>query len=190
MNRKEIEDRFKITYVESLEFSAEGILEKIKRRSEKKLKWKKYAQMNLWASILFKKPLLEQKEVKHLIKKVNPLVGYGVFAETAIPELSYVGEYTGVVRKRRWREDSSNDYVFGYVIGPQGTPWVIDAKDKGNFTRFINHSYEPNVTSRWIIANGIGHVILFANRLILPGEQLTYDYGPTYWRKRSFPQSL
>ncbi len=188
--KQEIEDCFKITYIESLEFSSNDIFEKIKRKSERKLRSNKYRGMNFWTSCLFEEPLLKQKEVPYLIKKVNPLVGYGVFAEKMISELTYIGEYTGVVRKRRFWKDSSNDYVFGYVIGPHDTKWVIDAKEKGNFTRFINHSYQPNLTSRWIIVDGIAHIIFFANRLIMPGEQLTYDYGPYYWRKRSFPQSF
>ncbi len=188
--KEEIENHFEITYIESLEFSKQDILKKIKRRSYWKLKWKKYKAMNHWASLLFEESLVKMKGIPYVIKKVNPLVGYGVFATTTILEFAFVGEYTGVVRKRRFWKDSLNDYVFGYVIGPEDTPWVVDAREKGNFTRFINHSYEPNVTSKWIIVDGVAHIILFANRLIRPGEQLTYDYGPKYWRKRSFPQSF
>ncbi len=189
-SRQEIESQLKIIYIEDLEFSKESILDKIKRRSIRKLKWKKYKMMNLWASHLFEEPLLKKKEAPYFIKKVNPLVGYGVFASKHIPEFAFIGEYTGVVRKRRFWEDSSNDYVFGYVIGPQDTPWVVDAREKGNFTRFINHSYDPNITSKWIIVDDVAHIILFANRLICKGEQLTYDYGLKYWQKRSYPQSF
>ena len=188
--KEEIEKQFNIAYIESLEFSKERIFQRIKKKCVRKLLWKKHRIVNGWASHLFEKSLKEKREVAYLIKKVNPLVGYGVFTEKLIPELSLIGEYTGVVRRRRFWKDSSNDYVFGYVIGPHDTPWVIDAREKGNFTRFINHSYEPNLTSKWMIADGICHIIFFANRLILPGEQLTYDYGPYYWRKRSFPQSF
>jgi SET domain-containing protein len=67
---------------------------------------------------------------------------------------------------------------------------VIDAEEKGNFTRFINHSDEPNLTSRWIVVDGIYHVILFANQLIPKGTQLTYDYGPNYWSQRPGPLCL
>lgn len=190
VNRQEIENQFGITYIESLEFFSEKIFQKIKRLSERKLRWKKHAQVNRWAALLFEEPLVKKKEISYVIKKVNPLVGHGVFATKAIGELSYVGEYAGIVRKRRRWKDSSNEYVFSYVIGPHDTVWVIDAKERGNFTRFINHSYEPNLTSKWIIVNNIAHVVFFANRLILPGEQLTYDYGPYYWRKRSYPEAL
>lgn len=187
---KEVEAQFKITYIKSLKFSKRSIFDKIQKRALRKLRWKKYKERNLWTSCLFKESFLGQKEIPFVIKEVNPLVGYGVFAKETIRELSFVGEYVGLVRRRRFFKDSSNDYVFGYFIGPQDTPWVIDAKEMGNFTRFINHSYEPNLTSRWIIVDGVGHIILFANQLIRPGEQLTYDYGPYYWRKRSFPQEF
>lgn len=190
MTREEVEQTFQITYLEELEFSSPEILAKIEKRCEKKLKNKNHAQFNHWTNSLFHSSILQKKEAPFVIRKVNPLVGYGVFAKERIPYLSYVGEYTGVVRKRRRRKDETNDYVFGYVIGPDDTPWVIDAREKGNFTRFINHSDTPNLTSRWIIVEGRAHIILFANSLIEKGEQLTYDYGPYYWRRRSQPQIL
>ena len=171
-------------------FDAVISLNTIHRRCNNKLWWKKYNRMNRWACSLFEKELRQCKQAQIEIKQVNPLVGMGVFATKPISELTFIGEYTGVVQKRHKRKDSLNDYVFGYVIGPHDTPWVIDARKKGNFTRFINHSDEPNLTSRWIISEGVGHVIFFANRKINTGEQLTYDYGPYYWRKRSYPQAL
>ncbi len=190
-NPKEIEAVFKVTYIDELIFSKASILEKIRKRTKRKLWWKKYRTMNHWASHLFEEALLLKKEVPYVIKRVNPLVGYGVFAKEIIRELTFIGEYTGVVRRRKlFRGESSNDYVFGYVIGPHDTPWVVDAREKGNFTRFINHSDDPNLTSKWIITDGVAHIILYANRLIMPNEQLTYDYGPYYWRNRSLPQSL
>lgn len=190
MVNEKICKKFGIEYLPILEFSKSVPVEKIHRRCKRKLWWKKYKRMNRWACSLFEKELKQCREIPIEIKSVNPLVGVGVFALDSVAELTYIGEYTGVVQKRkRWKE-SLNDYVFGYVIGPQETSWVIDAREKGNFTRFINHSYEPNITSRWIISEGVAHVIFFANRKIDRGEQLTYDYGPLYWRKRSYPQSL
>jgi uncharacterized protein len=187
---REVEERFNLTYLSTLEFSDPLILEKVKRRCARKLRWNKHARANRWACSLFESRLHLGGSPAIEIRKVNPIVGYGVFATKIISSLSFIGEYAGVIRKRHRKTDSRNDFVFGYVIGPHDTPWVIDAKEKGNFTRFINHSYEPNLTSRWIISKGIAHIILFANKRIAAGEQLTYDYGPYYWRKRSLPQSL
>lgn len=190
MLEKELTEKFSLTYLHSLEFSDPRILKKVQKRCINKLWWKKHAKVNFWNCSLFEKSLLENHPIPVEIKKVNPIVGYGVYATKTIPYLSFLGEYTGVVRKRNRKKDSLNDYVFGYVIGPHDTPWVIDAEKKGNFTRFINHSFTPNLTSRWLISQGIAHIILFANRRIQAGEQLTYDYGPYYWRKRALPQSF
>lgn len=129
-------------------------------------------------------------EAPFFLKKVNALVGFGAYAKKNISYLSYVGEYAGEVRKRRRRTDKQNPYIFGYMVGYFGTPWVIDSKDKGNFTRFINHSFTPNVNSRGIVVDGIYHVIFFANRNIAAGEQLTYDYGPAYWVNKPYPQQI
>ncbi len=139
---------------------------------------------------LFADKIRKRAEAPVIIDKVNPLVGYGVFAKKFIPYLSYIGEYAGELRARRGRKDRENDYVFGYMVGMFGTPWVIDASEKGNFTRFLNHSFDPNISSRGIVVDEIYHVIFFANKSIAIGEQLTYDYGPTYWNRRPYPQEL
>jgi SET domain-containing protein len=139
---------------------------------------------------LFENKIRKRHEASVVIDKVNPLVGYGVFAKEFIPELSYIGEYAGELRARRGRKDRENDYIFGYMVGMFRAPWVVDASKMGNFTRFLNHSFDANVTSRGVVVDSIYHIIFFANRSIAKGEQLTYDYGPTYWNKRPYPQEF
>lgn len=187
---QQIVDHFQIEYLTTFIFLDPLIIEKIQRRCERKLKKTKHKKFNDWTLSLFGNDLKEQKEIPFIVKKVNPLIGYGVFAKKKIAPLTFIGEYTGFIRKRKWFKDSHNDYVFGYVVGPDDTPWVIDADKGGNFTRFINHSYTPNITSRWIIHEGMGHILFFANKAIEEGEQITYDYGPYYWRKRPYPMAL
>ncbi|ROT63450.1 trithorax [Penaeus vannamei] len=53
---------------------------------------------------------------------------------------------------------------------------VIDATMHGNAARFINHSCDPNCYSRVVDILGKKHIIIFALRRILRGEELTYDY--------------
>lgn len=183
----DLEKKHGFTYIDSLEFSDESLLLKVKKRCEKKLQKKAHASYNNWSRSLFEWDLKQKKAIAFAIEKVHPLVGYGVIASQTISAFSYVGEYCGEVRKRRWR-DSRNDYVFGYVIGPHDTPWVIDASKKGNFTRFFNHSYTPNLISRWIITGGVAHIGFFSTCLIERGEEMTFDYGPYYWRNRPAPQ--
>lgn len=187
---KELEKKFSIKYIDSVEFLNEKILQKVAKRCQRKLKRAKYATLNHWVLALYESDLLAQKQIDFAIRPVHPLVGHGVFTKKGIPRGAFVGEYAGVVRRRKRFFDGNNDYVFGYVIGPQDTPYVIDAKEKGNFTRFINHSFNPNLVSKWIISNDRAHIIFVAKRNIAKDEQLTYDYGPYYWRRRPYPQPL
>ncbi|QQP50216.1 Histone-lysine N-methyltransferase [Caligus rogercresseyi] len=53
---------------------------------------------------------------------------------------------------------------------------VIDATLKGNAARFINHCCDPNCYSKIVDIVGKKHIIIFALRTIVPGEELTYDY--------------
>lgn len=183
-------DMFKFQYIDHLEFHCADFLnwsiQKCKKRSAKASIQKE----NGWNLSLFRRELSTGRVPKISLRYVNPLVGYGIFSDEEISALTYVGEYTGLVRKRHIKSDRLNNFVFGYVIGPYDTPFVIDAKNKGNLMRFINHSERPNLTSRWLIQGGIGHVILFSNKSIRKGSQLTYDYGPLYWKKRSYPLDL
>lgn len=183
-------DKLNFEETSSLIFPEEKILQKIIYRTTKKLLKKKIRQSNDWRIAMYAEERKRGLSADLVIRLMNPLVGYGVYTQTSIPAHTYIGEYTGVVRKRRRRADLTNDYVFGYVIGGYDTPWVIDAKERGNFTRFFNHSFEPNLTSGWMIVDGICHIIFFSNRRIEAGEQLTYDYGPHFWKKRSCPITI
>jgi hypothetical protein len=52
----------------------------------------------------------------------------------------------------------------------------IDATQKGNRSRFINHSCSPNaVTQKWDV-NGLGCIGIFAKVDIEPGTEITFDY--------------
>ena len=53
---------------------------------------------------------------------------------------------------------------------------LIDATDKGNASRFINHSCDPNCEIQKWATGGTYSVGIFAVRDILPGEELTFDY--------------
>ena len=53
---------------------------------------------------------------------------------------------------------------------------VIDATTRGNQARFINHSCDPNCISKVLVIQGQKHIVIFAQRLISKGEELTYDY--------------
>ena len=110
----------------------------------------------------------------------------GIFLHNA-----YIGEYTGVLHKRPFFGRWKNLYCFDYNIGEgRKSSFVIDAQDFGNHTRFINHSFQPNVEPVSVYCDGLVHVILYASKAIAAGTQLCYDYGKDYWKKRGKPLDL
>ena len=187
---EEFEKRVGVKYLNSLIFERSEYKEKLIKKTEKRLKRTDLKQMNSWTLALHQKAMERPKEDLFYIRWINNYLGYGVFAAQDIPALCYIGEYVGIIRKRRFRKYRFNDYVFGYVVAGKDTPYIIDAKEQGNFARFINHSDQPNLTSRWIVKDKLTHIILFANNLIPKDQQLTYDYGDYYWRSRTSPSSI
>ncbi|MEM8727257.1 MAG: SET domain-containing protein-lysine N-methyltransferase [Chlamydiota bacterium] len=186
----EFEEKLKITYTDTLIFDSIKTVHRVAKKCARKMKKEPLRRMNAWTLTLHKKELERPPEHFFYIRWINRYLGYGVFAAQDIPGLTCIGEYTGIVTRRNNRKNRFNDYVFSYDLCGKATRWCIDARKKGNFTRFLNHSDRPNLTSRWMIRDGITHIILFSNRTILKGSQLTYCYGPWYWRSRSSPASL
>ena len=184
---EEFEEKLKIEYIESLEFNYPDDLTWAVDKSTKQLRKQSIRKMNRWTLALHQKSILSSRCDHVYIRYIDHAVGYGVFANRSLPALTYVGEYTGSVKRRSVKRIDSNDYVFGYMAGSKSTPFVIDAAKKGNFTRFINHSCAPNMSSRWVVLNGVTRIIIFTNRSVPEGGQLTYDYGKYYWRRRAVP---
>jgi hypothetical protein len=54
---------------------------------------------------------------------------------------------------------------------------LIDATQKGNSARFLNHSCEPNCcTQKWLVGSET-RVGIFTQRQCKAGEELTYNYN-------------
>ncbi|CAH8580669.1 unnamed protein product [Heterobilharzia americana] len=53
---------------------------------------------------------------------------------------------------------------------------VLDARNHGNLSRFINHSCEPNLVAECWTVDGYPRLGLFASRLIEANEELTINY--------------
>lgn len=125
------------------------------------------------------------------IRYISESIGHGVFAEETLKARTYIGEYTGTVREN-WRVYFAplNNYCYEYPVPDRlGRSFVIDATH-GNFTRFINHSYQPNLKPVYAFFDGFYHLIFLSCRKIQKGEQLSYDYGRRYWTLRSIPEEL
>lgn len=125
------------------------------------------------------------------VRWVDEAVGYGLFAEETIEKGAYVGEYTGTVRKNNRRYfEPLNNYCYEYPVQDEiGRNYVIDAS-QGCLTRFINHSFHPNLQPCYAYWQGYYHLIFLSLCQIEIGEQLSYDYGENYWYLRQKPHDL
>lgn len=100
----------------------------------------------------------------------SPLFSSGEFL------MEYVGEVLDYEQFfKRAQEYSDENNLHHYFMSLKGDT-VIDATLKGNISRFINHSCEPNAeTQKWTV-NGELRIGFFSKRDIVAGEELTFDY--------------
>ncbi|KAI5640686.1 SET domain-containing protein [Phthorimaea operculella] len=106
--------------------------------------------------------------------------GCGVEASVDIPAGEFLMEYVGEVLDydqfyKRAQTYSDENNLHHYFMSLKGDT-VIDATLKGNISRFINHSCDPNAeTQKWTV-NGELRIGFFSKRDIVAGEELTFDY--------------
>lgn len=185
LDKEELSRHLGLEYLPSLFFPTDRILSKVRKQSRVAMRKKELSMREKWLGVRFQKELLAGYEPEISIRWIDEFLGYGIFAEREIPSGAFIGEYTGLIRKRRRRADRKNDYCFEYTIGDWVyNPFIIDAKEMGNFTRFINHSETPNVESLSVFADGVMHIIFVAQKSIAQGSQLCYHYGDYFWKKR------
>ena len=178
-------------WLSSLEFQTGAIIEKVLKQSKKAMKKKELSMRERWLGVFFQKEISNGNLPNVSIRWINAHMGYGVFAEEDFSVGTFIGEYTGVVRKRKRRVDRRNDYCFEYTIGDWVyNPFIIDAKEEGNMSRYMNHSEEPNVESLSVFVQGLMHIIFVAEKPIAPGDQLCYHYGDTFWKKRRHARKI
>lgn len=188
---QDFENIFRIGYLSHLEFENTQVQFKVERRSDKALDKGWITPRQKWLGHYYSKGIRGAIFLDLTIVWIDSKIGYGVWTNREIPAHSFIGEYTGMIRKRRFWGRWKNLYCFDYNIGEaRRTPYVIDAKDFGNYTRFINHCFEANVEPVSVYCNGLVHVILYAKQRIPAGTQLCYDYGEDYWEKRGKPENL
>jgi SET domain-containing protein len=104
--------------------------------------------------------------------------GQGLFAKTHIKEDDTIGYYTGEVIGEKEFHDPDRPFS-AFVLWVTRNHIIIGEGPKANYTRFINHSDEPNaflvVSTRWKTAR------FEALRDIEPGEEIFFNYGDDYW---------
>ncbi|XP_060193167.1 histone-lysine N-methyltransferase SUVR5 isoform X2 [Lycium barbarum] len=121
--------------------------------------------------------------------------GWAVRAREAILRGTFVCEYVGEVLDEQEANKRRNRYGTegcGYFLEIDAhvndmsrliegqSPYVIDATNYGNVSRYINHSCSPNLVNYQVLVESmdhqVAHIGFYASRDILAGEELTYNY--------------
>uniref|UniRef100_A0A1B0A7P2 [histone H3]-lysine(36) N-trimethyltransferase n=1 Tax=Glossina pallidipes TaxID=7398 RepID=A0A1B0A7P2_GLOPL len=106
--------------------------------------------------------------------------GFGIMADIELLPGEFIMQYVGEVidseefenRRLTYSRDKNRHYYFMALRSDA----IIDATIKGNISRFINHSCDPNAeTQKWTV-NGELRIGFFSRKSIMPGEEITFDY--------------
>lgn len=117
----------------------------------------------------------DKMSIRHIGVLNGVDVGYGAFADAAIPSGALIGEYVGIMSTT----SSPTQYSLSYPSCTGGHE--INALSLGNMIRFLNHSADPNASFRVLIHEQIPHVVCIASRQIEAKEQITVSYGAAFW---------
>lgn len=99
--------------------------------------------------------------------------GLGLFANTTFKRGDFIIEYTGEAISHEESDRRGGKYLF--ILSDA---IVIDGKGRNNTARYINHSCKPNAEAE--TDEDEGKIRISAKKTILPGEEITYDYGKDY----------
>ena len=120
-------------------------------------------------------PTLSRSKKPYSVRN-SAIHGRGVFATRTIRKGAVIIEYRG--RRITWDaalkqpdSDPSNPTHTFFFSLDDGR--VIDAGQRGNAARWINHSCAPNCRT---FEDDDGRVFIESRRTIHTGEELTYDY--------------
>lgn len=113
-------------------------------------------------------------------------MGWGVRSRNYIMPGSFICEYIGELLDENEADKriGKDEYLFDICHGKsQEDDFALDAANCGNVGRFINHSCDPNVFAQKVSYDHdderMPHIMFFAGKRIIPGQQLMYDYNYT-----------
>ncbi len=115
---------------------------------------------------------MKKKSEKLIVKRSR--AGLGLFANTEFKRGDFIVEYTGELISDEEADNRGGKYLF--ILNKKQ---VIDGKRRNNIARYINHGCTPNAEAE--SDEDEMKVRILARRKILPGDEITYDYGKEYW---------
>ncbi len=172
-----------VPYLIHLKFESPAIEAAVLKQNARALRSGFFSEEKLWQGQYYRAEILNGFCPGLYVEKVNSSIGWGVFAGQAIEKHSFVIEYTGLMRKRNRRLIAGNNYLLRYPNAEPGAEkFTVDAEKEGNYSRFINHSFEPNIEIASVFLDGMVHILLLTLKKIEKGEQLCCNYGEDYWK--------
>ena len=113
--------------------------------------------------------------------------GLGVRTETSVPGGTFIGEYVGEIvsvaeasARLAATRRAESCYIVQYrehLSDGRVMTTNVDATNKGNVTRFLNHSCDPNVVMVPVRVNSVlPRLCLFSSREVSAGEELCFSY--------------
>lgn len=95
--------------------------------------------------------LVDWTEWDHLSRLSAGAKGQGLFTTQLIPKGTVIMEYVGVAKtKEQWDMDADGyrreglETNFGFALRSKAGKFIVDGTKYGNWTRFANHSCNPN----------------------------------------------
>lgn len=105
--------------------------------------------------------------------------GWGVMSTRNIEQGELVVEYVGeVIDHDTWEYRKAKLWRFDHMyFMTLNRTEIVDATERGNIARFINHSCDPSLqVEKWYV-NRTPRLGLWAKRPIMAGEELSYNYS-------------
>lgn len=124
---------------------------------------------------------MKAPENEYVEPRSSKIHGQGLFAKKVIPRGTLIIQYLG---EKISKEESNRRGVERMEMSGktgEGTVYIfeldeetdLDGAFEWNIARLANHSCQPNCEAQ----NIDGEIWLVASRKILPGQELTFDYG-------------
>jgi histone-lysine N-methyltransferase SETD1 len=107
----------------------------------------------------------------------SAIEGYGLYAMETIQTGEMVCEYVGEVIRSAVAEIREQQYLrqgigSSYLFRIDGDI-VCDATFTGSVSRLINHSCDPSASAKIISINGQSKIVIYAKRMLHPGEEVS-----------------
>ncbi len=115
-----------------------------------------------------------------------PGAGKGLFAQIPIKVGDTIGYYTGEILSAD-ELNAGRSAGSDYLLFITDTHIIDGVGPRANYTRYINHSTEPNAflitSTRWKSAR------FEAVRDIAPGDEIFFNYGDLFWPEAAPPST-